>query len=102
MKKDCLKVKGTIVSPPVITNFSEKNSVIILVNAIFYGYQKFYTLIDKNFNMLNSYDDLTNTTFINVAVSQVGDVVEIEVLPNDEGKPSPKIISFKNITKKLE
>ena len=52
--------------------------------------------------MLNSYDDLTNTTFVNVAVSQVGDVVEIEVLPNDEGKPSPKIISFKNITRKLE
>lgn len=100
MKSRLIKICGKIATPPVVVNLTNSIAVLVLVNT---GdkFKKFcYT--QSTFQATeNERQALSNTMFSDIAVSGVGDEVEVFVSMDKQGGPTSSIQNFNNITRKL-
>lgn len=91
-----IKVTGKIASQPVVLNTTTEFAVFILIRTEKNEYKEFYY---SDHVLHNIGRNMTNSTFTHIALSSVGDSVEIEIQNFDE--KTNKITNFQNFTKKL-
>lgn len=93
-----ISIVGIIASQPVQVNIPNLvPAVLILVEAHYFGYKQFYTTLSISDSYPDVYEKkVVNSTYADVALSGIGDVVVIEVELDDNGRPKSEILKFKN------
>ena len=93
-----ISIVGVISSKPVQVNIANNvPAVLILVETHKFGYKQFYTVLEISGICPEVFEnEVINSTYANVALSGIGDVVSIEVEVDDNGNLKSEILKFKN------
>ena len=90
---------GTVASQPVVISMPANIATVMLVVKTECGYKKFFCTVERS---LSEVVTLIDTMFANVALSSIGDQVEVEVKDCDSPIYGARLLSFVNQTKVFE
>ena len=94
-----IKVVGKIASQPVVLTTEKEFTVFVLIQTDKGNKEFFYSYPNVSSNNVGI--GLTDTTFTHIALSAVGDDVEINIVIKNEMRLGNKITNFLNVTRNL-